>query len=110
MTLNQLCEHFEKCLQNRPVQTKLGSQMGIEPVEQSERENLQLGVGCTVEALIERHQAIAVESCMRTDKEAGKDRAPQFFFAPLLSLSGALKCPGSPHARSARPLPSRRES
>ena len=84
--------------------------MGIEPVEQSERENLQLGVGCTVEALIERRQAIAIESCLRTDKEAGKNPARQFFFAPLLSLSAALKCPGSPHARSARPLPGRRES
>ena len=67
ISLNQLCEHFEQCLQHRLVQTKLSSQMGIEPVEHSERENLQLREGCTVEALIERHQTIAMQSCMRTD-------------------------------------------
>ena len=67
--------------------------MGIEPVEHSERENLQLREGCTVEALIERHQTIAIESCMRTDKAVGKDPARQFLFAPLASPHIALKCP-----------------
>jgi hypothetical protein len=76
-------EHLEHCLQNRLVQTKLGSQMGTEPVEHSERDQFQAGEGCTVEALIERHQALAIKSCMPTDDEAGKNPAQEFLFAPL---------------------------
>ena len=88
----------------------LGSQMGIEPVEHSERENLQLGAGCTVEPLIERHQTIAIESCMRRDKEVGKNPAWQFPLCSACLAPRSSEMPGPPHARSARPLPNREES
>src|SRR5665213_52770 len=58
-----------------------------------ERRNLQLRKGTFVEPLIEREQAVAMDGCVRTDQEIGKNPAGQFSFLCAAPAYIALEGP-----------------